>query len=376
MEAFEVGSEIRNAELGSLAVFPAPDRDPRRLICFSHLRWDFVHQRPQHLMLRFSKDYQVYFFEEPVFTDSAPFLQKQSRGKNLLVVTPHLPRGLDPAGEVGATRALLAELCCSEGIISPVLWYYSPMSLAFSGELEPSLLVYDCMDQLAAFRGAPAAMEQLRAACSCSARTSCSPAATACTRPSGTMHAHVHPFPSSVDVAHFRTARQPLGGAGGPGGDPAPAHRPLRRARRAPGHRVAGGDRGYAAAVAVRAAWPGGEDRSPDHLPRRPNIHYLGPEVLSRSCRHYLAGWDVDFHAVCSERGDPLHQPDQDAGVSRRRQAGGLDADRRRRPRPMAPVGWCAIAATPADFVAALEAGLAPEARRQAWLEAVDRRSR
>ena len=160
-------------------------------------------------MLRFSKDYQVYFFEEPVFTDSAPFLQKQSRGKNLLVVTPHLPRGLDPAGEVGATRALLAELCRSEGIISPVLWYYSPMSLAFSSELEPSLLVYDCMDQLSAFAGAPAAMEhyeQLLLQRADIVFTGGYSLYEAKRRD----HAHVHPFPSSVDVAHFRKARQLL----------------------------------------------------------------------------------------------------------------------------------------------------------------------
>jgi UDP-galactopyranose mutase len=36
------------------------------LICFSHLRWDFVFQRPQHLMTRFARERRVFYFEEPL----------------------------------------------------------------------------------------------------------------------------------------------------------------------------------------------------------------------------------------------------------------------------------------------------------------------
>jgi hypothetical protein len=44
------------------------ERDSSRptLICFSHLRWDFVFQRPQHLMSRFAAEMPVIYWEEPI----------------------------------------------------------------------------------------------------------------------------------------------------------------------------------------------------------------------------------------------------------------------------------------------------------------------
>ena len=225
-------------------------------------------------------------------------------------MTPHLPRGLDPAGEVGATRALLAELCRSEGIISPVLWYYSPMSLAFSSELKPSLLVYDCMDQLAAFAGAPAAMEHyeqllLRRADIVFA------GGYSLYEAKRRDHPHVHPFPSSVDVAHFRKARQRLAEPADQAAIPHPRI----------GHYAVLDERLdielLAALADMRPQWQfvllGPVVKiDPAHLPRRPNIHYLGSKAY-QELPAYLAGWDADLHAVCAERGDPLHQPDQNA---------------------------------------------------------------
>ena len=50
------------------------------LLCFSHLRWDFVFQRPQHLMTRFAKGRRVVFWEEPVAgtLESCPRLDSRS----------------------------------------------------------------------------------------------------------------------------------------------------------------------------------------------------------------------------------------------------------------------------------------------------------
>ena len=47
------------------------------LICISHLRWDFVWQRPQHLLSRLAKTHRVLFVEEPIASahDSEPHLQ-------------------------------------------------------------------------------------------------------------------------------------------------------------------------------------------------------------------------------------------------------------------------------------------------------------
>ncbi len=46
--------------------------DQMLLICFSHLRWDFVFQRPQHLMTRFARTMRVIYLEEPVTGGAAP----------------------------------------------------------------------------------------------------------------------------------------------------------------------------------------------------------------------------------------------------------------------------------------------------------------
>ncbi|CAM3388014.1 hypothetical protein POKO110462_00300 [Pontibacter korlensis] len=62
------------------------------VVGLSHLRWDFVYQRPQHLLSRFTHYGRLFFIEEPVFTDTqAPYLHTSSRGENLVLVVPHLP---------------------------------------------------------------------------------------------------------------------------------------------------------------------------------------------------------------------------------------------------------------------------------------------
>jgi ribonuclease BN (tRNA processing enzyme) len=60
------------------------------LVCLSHLRWDFVYQRPQHLMSRFAKNRRVFFFEEPIFTDERTHLEISRREDNLTVVVPRI----------------------------------------------------------------------------------------------------------------------------------------------------------------------------------------------------------------------------------------------------------------------------------------------
>ena len=60
------------------------------IICFSHLRWNFVYQRPQHLFSRFAKHYTVYFFEEPLFHQKEDCLSIALANENIFVVTPFL----------------------------------------------------------------------------------------------------------------------------------------------------------------------------------------------------------------------------------------------------------------------------------------------
>ena len=179
---------------------PAAERRLRPvLLVLSHLRWDFVFQRPQQLMTRAAGWYEVLFFEEPVEEDVvAPRLDIFCRGE-VLVARPVLPRGLSPEVSVLAQRALLETLLALRAGRALVAWFYSPMFMALAAPVPADVVVYDCMDELSAFRGAPAELLRAASASCWPAPTSSSPAAAASMRRSGAGIRDVHCFPSSVD---------------------------------------------------------------------------------------------------------------------------------------------------------------------------------
>jgi len=76
------------------------------------------------------------------------------------VVVPHLQRGLDAESTTKEQRRLLHELLAGSKMHDYILWYYTPMALSFSDDLLPALIVYDCMDELSAFKNAPAELRQ------------------------------------------------------------------------------------------------------------------------------------------------------------------------------------------------------------------------
>ena len=124
------------------------------LICFSHLRWNFVYQRPQHLMSRFAKHARVFFFEEAVYDAPSQYNEIfDDPATGVCVVTPHITSDTENHSE--ALRHLLQMFMASMSIKNYVAWYYTPLSLAFSDHLNPELTVYDCMDELSSFKFAP-----------------------------------------------------------------------------------------------------------------------------------------------------------------------------------------------------------------------------
>ena len=128
------------------------DRNLTTLLCFSHLRWDFVFQRPQHLLIRAARTMRVMYWEEPIWTDCVqPSIAMHEPAEGVLVIQPQVPYGCDP---VLAQRELLDALIRDEGVVHPLLWYYTPQALEFSDHLQARLTVYDCMDELSAFAGA------------------------------------------------------------------------------------------------------------------------------------------------------------------------------------------------------------------------------
>ena len=184
----------------------ASDRQPA-ILCFSHLRWHFVTQRPQHLLTRAARTRRVFFWEEPYWDaddngDGTPTLEVMREGENLLVLRPHLPR----AGNADEMlRMLLDNFIANQQMGRFILWYYTPMMLSFSSHLMSEATVYDCMDELSGFLFAPPELHEREQQLFRQADVVFT-GGMSLYEAKRKQHANVHPFPSSIDVAHFSQA--------------------------------------------------------------------------------------------------------------------------------------------------------------------------
>jgi glycosyltransferase involved in cell wall biosynthesis len=350
---------------------PKPD-----VVCLSHLRWDFVYQRPQHLMSRFARDRRVFFFEEPMFGEDAGAarLDISERPGGIRVAVPRLPRGLSPEEVEAAQRDLLQGLLADHGVTDYILWYYTPMALGFSEGLEPSTVVYDCMDELSLFRGAPPALLD-RERRLLELADLVFTGGQSLYEAKRERHPAVHAFPSSIDAEHFGRARRPPV-AGEPADQAAIPHPRL----------------GYvgvideridldllAAAAAARPDWQwvmiGPVVKiDPESLPRRSNLHYLGMKSYDE-LPSYLAGWDVALMPFARNESTRFISPTKTPEYL----AGGrpvVSTPIRDVVRPYGELGLVEIAEDPESFVAAAERAMArcgegaPE--REEWLRRVD----
>lgn len=261
------------------------------VLCLSHLRWDFVYQRPNHLMSRCARQRRVFFLEEPVFDASTPRLVQREVASNLLTLVPHLPPCTARDEALRLQRKMVDDLCGRFGVRSPILWFFTPMPVDFTAHVDASLVVYDCMDELSAFRGAPPELRLCerrlfaRADIVFTGGHSLYEAKRA-------EHPRVHAFPSSVDAAHFAAART-AGEGGPPDQDTLP--RPRLGFFGVVDERM---DRELLATIAdERPMWQivmlGPVVKiDPASLPRRDNVHYLGPRRYDE-LPAYIAGWDV-----------------------------------------------------------------------------------
>ena len=193
---------------------PHERTDP--IVCLSHLRWDFVFQRPQHLMSRFAATRTVLFFEEPLPAEPGAAMGIDLRTcaeSGVIVATPRLPDGLEGACRNAVLRQLLEEAIAAHRVERPVLWYYTPMMLPLARHIEAAAVVYDCMDELANFRFAPPELTTLERELFAAADVVFT-GGHSLFEAKQHLHGNIHPFPSSVDRAHFARARE-LDGAGG-----------------------------------------------------------------------------------------------------------------------------------------------------------------
>ncbi len=263
------------------------------LVCLSHLRWDFVYQRPQHLMSRFARDRRVFFVEEPREHEGPPRMDVGDRPEGVRVAVPHLPPGLSPEQAEAAQRDLLRGLLAGQDISEYILWYYTPMALAFTADLAPAAVVYDCMDELSMFRGAPPALLEREAKLLETADLVFT-GGHSLYEAKRERHPDVYAFPSSIDAEHFGRARHGRDAAAEPR-DHSPIPRPRLGYFGVIDERI---DLDLLAGVAeMRPDWQlvmlGPVVKiDPATLPRRANIHYLGMKKYEE-LPDYLASWDV-----------------------------------------------------------------------------------
>jgi glycosyltransferase involved in cell wall biosynthesis len=339
------------------------------LVCLSHLRWAFVFQRPQHLMTRQARTRRVFFVEEPLREGSAaPWLERRTVEGGVVVAVPRLPLGLPREEEDRLQREMLDALLREEGARDVVLWYYTPMALAFTAHLRPRLVVYDCMDELSLFKGAPP--ELLRREEDLLGRADVVfTGGWSLYEAKRGRHPDVHGVPSSVDVAHFAAARNGLGDPADQAGLPRPRL-------------------GFFGVIDERfdTALVAGAARARPHwqfvmlgpvvkidaaeLPRHPNIHYLGGKAYAE-LPAYLAGWDVALL--------PFARNDSTRFISPTKTPEYLAAGRpvvstsiRDVVRPYGEKGLVRIADDVDAFVAAAEAAMREDAANAQWLARVD----
>lgn len=181
------------------------------LVCFAHLHWDFVWQRPQHLLSRFAQHGRVFYVEDAFYHPDQvlPHLEIKERQNGLRVVVAHLPAGLSEAAADQTQFELLSQYFAAQGIHQYVFWYYTPMALNKSRHFRPVLTVYDCMDELAAFKFAPPELRQREQELFERADLVFTGGMTIY-ESKREQHPDVHPFPSSIDKAHFGQARGPM----------------------------------------------------------------------------------------------------------------------------------------------------------------------
>ncbi len=341
---------------------------PATMVCFSHLRWDFVYQRPQHLLSRFARDMAVFFVEEPVFAEGKPRYVVTEKAHNLHVMVPHLPHGTTPDDAEYLQRLLLDGFMATRSARDTAFWYYTPMALSFSAHINPAITVFDCMDELSAFKFAPQRLKQME-------QNLLSRADVVFTggqslyEAKKTRHVNIHAFPSSIDFSHFSKARN---GVAEPEDNVA-----------IPGPRF-----GFYGVVDERFDIELLRElatRKPDwhfvivgpivkideaSLPRGGNIHYLGGRTY-KELPAYLKGWDVAIMPFAMNESTRYISPTKTPEYL----AGGKPVISTPIHDVVHPYGdeqLVHIAATADEWINAGEQILAEKDKKESWLKRVD----
>lgn len=261
----------------------------KNLVVFSHLRWNFVYQRPQHVLSRLAQRWPVIFIEEPIPNAAEDRIEHIAAAPGVEVWRPHV-RGAAHGfhSEHKAVLQRLVTRCLHEQRINDYwIWFYTPMALPMADKLEPEGIIYDCMDELSMFRGAPKELIDQETALFKSADVVFT-GGRSLYNAKKSRHRNVHCFPSSVDALHFRQ-----------GTDDHPRQKHIAHPRL-----------GYCGVIDERIDLEliaGIADARPEWqivmvgpvvkidpvtCPQRPNIHWLGQQGYD-DLPAFINGWDV-----------------------------------------------------------------------------------
>ena len=363
------------------------------LLCFSHLRWRFVTQRPQHLLRRAATKRRVFYWEEPFrhATEAMPLqanvmpgdgtetdsdglprfsLEIMQEGE-VTVLRPHLRADLTEKQSAEAQACLLHRFLLYAAITNYMTWYYTPMATTFTHALRPAMTVYDCMDELSLFHGAPPAL-RIREEALLHMADVVFTGGLSLYEAKRKRHDNVHAFPSSIDHAHFASAKT-IAMAGAEPPDQAGIPHPRAGFYGVLDERL---DIGLLREVAqllpqVHFVLIGPVVKiDPATLPVATNLHYLGAKQYEE-LPSYLAGWDVALL--------PFSRNEATRFISPTKTPEYLAAGKPVVSTPICDVvreygdaGLVMIAQTPEESAAAIRLALQPQS--DAWREAVRRK--
>lgn len=337
------------------------------IICFTHLRWNFVYQRPQHIMSRFAKYAHMFYIEEPVFDAEIPMYTYNFEVGNICIVVPHLPQD---AGELAPVmlKKLLDEFLHKFDLDRVMFWYYTPMALLFSRHIKPRVTVFDCMDELSAFQFAPPELLALETALLERADIVFT-GGHSLHQHKKNRHSNIHLFPSSIDKAHFEQARDT-------------ADEPADQ-QHIPHPRI-----GFSGVIDERFDIPLLDAVSQQHpdwqfviigpvvkidpatLPRHDNIHYLGGKDY-QELPAYFSGWSIAMIPFAINDSTRFISPTKTPEYL----AAGLPVISTPITDVINPYGKLSlvqIAATPAEFEQAVKNIQQQAPFKKAWQQAVD----
>ncbi|WP_445631190.1 UDP-galactopyranose mutase [Nostoc sp. DSM 114167] len=343
-------------------------KDTPDIVCLSHLRWNFVYQRPQHLLSRCAQGKRVFFIEEPIFSEEPlARLDVNQDSHGVVVVVPQLQQGLSEEAINANLQALINNLFAEHNINKYICWYYTPMAIAFTRHLQPQAVVYDCMDELSAFHGASPTLKNYEAELFSRADLVFT-GGQSLYESKVNQHPNVYAFPSSVDVPHFGQARNLQ--------EPEDqAHIPHPRL-------------GFFGVIDERMdieLLAGIAEARPDWhlviigpvvkidpatLPQHENIHYLGGRDY-KQLPAYLAGWDLAMLPFARNESTRFISPTKTPEYL----AAGrpvVSTSIRDVVRPYGESKLVRIADTVSEFVTAAELAMQEDTPTSEWLSRVD----